>query len=463
MTEYILALLGPGFSGGVSGGGGSLARQFRSSASGGNGPSTDGIPRRNITSIADFEAARNDPTLAANGPEVLYVTQNIAGRLQARGSEVSPGNTRNGYPGAHVTIECAPGVTVNPGSGNTGFAAIDLNGVRHWNAIRCNTVGGLFGIRAATLIGTADSPCILAGNNVQASGHAKLAMQGWWGSPWTPSKHIVCFDNEIHGTANDSTDPNVSEGIYIGNGGTPWVDRTSDIYVGFNHIYNLRSDGIEVKPGCRRVTVEANLIHDINFPVAGDAGPNAAISAWWSFNPVPGDLASGSGSFSNIRIQHNRIWNIRNRACIQAGYGGVEIRDNIMWDYNLEGVKIQSQSEMSPGDYDTAVMNNIMADGGFLNLGVNPGGAPWTVGPDQGAGIQLVLSQNLSNVNGPYQVDNGYDPNNWQQEFVGPITGTADDGRGPGSGFDAANGALNNPIVNQSSVHERYPIMSTEY
>jgi hypothetical protein len=388
-----------------------------------------------LYSVADFNNAKTTLRgLAGGGPtggHVLRFKQTLTGvRIDARGALVSGGGNDlpAGVPGNHNTITRDPGVELVGVAGDlNNEGTLDVYGLKHWNVIGMKVRGGQFGIRCMALQGTAGSPCVVGWNEVSHTGHAHLAIQGWFASPWTRSTHIRATANNIHSPSPSVGASPFSEGIYIGRGSAPgWVDRTDNLHLDYNEIWDLPSDGIDLKPGITNFLIELNNLHDIAL-VSG--GPIAGISLSYA------DVASSGAPPSDVTdllgvVRWNRLWNITAPGGytgpgyfnpIIVGFGGVEVAQNLMWGYNSAAAGIYLRSEQTFKTAPIDIWGNTMAGHGWYDDPANPGPA-------------RVFVDTNDNVKGLATYSGSY-THAGLTDFIGPITGTADHGEGPGSGF----------------------------
>lgn len=355
--------------------------------------------------------------------DIFTATANITGRCYLRGNlGDGTGSSINGVDGNHITITSAPGVVFTNPSLVDG--AIDVGGCRFVDVLNNTIDGSQFGIRYYAVTGGASSHCRIAGNTVRNTTDAHIAVQAWFTTPWTESVWVDVICNHIYGQHSSQRSPWWTEGIYLGHGTPRWVDISHDIGVYGNHIHDIFSDGIEVKPGVTSVIVEDNLLHDLNF-IAGPSGDaaTAAITVWYQ------DVSGGTGggaltppSFltgANVRVRRNRIYNLSGINSglrpIIVGYGGVDIESNIAWGYPNAMTRLQSEQAYAPsGNTPQAITyaGNTGSLAGFQTVNTS------------GATLPVVASQD----NIPDQFPTAL--------FIGPTTGSADaGGQGPGSGF----------------------------
>ncbi len=396
-------------------------------------PDTSTLTTLTASDQAELDTARD----TVQPGERILITASFEGRLDARGD--IDGGTRTAADGTEtlpIVVECAPGVVLSQPP-SIGDAVIDFRGVKHWHAIRCNTYGGSFGIRMMGSQNTAAAPGLIAGCDVQRSTDAKVVVTGWFASPYYPSQHARVYLNTINGIHPSTVNLQFTEGVYVGSGTAEFDDRTSDVYVGHNTITNCYSDGVEIKSGVTNFTVESNIIASID--LTSSVGPTAAVALCYGPNEdLPSDI--GALSYSGV-ARWNRIYGFTSsgqRPCINIGRGGIDVYGNLMWDYGAVPA-IRLRSEAPFGNAPIRLGNNTMGGPGWedpgLNRQVNGGGT----GP-------------LSNVTGLGTLHNGTYQGGYvwsSADFLGPLTGTADRGLGPGSGWmlNPSSGANNNNVA----------------
>jgi hypothetical protein len=401
---------------GVVGGGGVCVPQFEARPPQPNVLPGPGGQFRNFTDTASFDSA----WAAAAPGDVLRQTQTFVGRCNAF-------TGKSGASGNHIKITRVPGVEVIGTNDLNNVGTVDVGRGSFIDVIGMKIRGGQFGLRALSLAGSPASPCQIGWNEVSHTGHAHLAIQGTTlvaPPAWTPSQWVHCIGNNIHSPSPNVTAGNqrrFNEGLYLGYGSEQWVDLTAHIYVGYNEIWDLPSDGIDLKPGVTDVLMELNDIHSISF--VPDLGPIAGISIAYGDAPNPiGDLA--------IEARWNRIWNIVRPAGntsevyynpIIIGQGGVTAYQNAMWEYST-GYGIYIRSEVAFSSATIALHGNTMGVRGYHDDPGNPGPARNINAADN------LRGHNTGNTGlGTLAAT----PADW----LGPITGLADHGEGPGSGF----------------------------
>lgn len=219
--------------------------------------------------------------------------------------------------------------------------------------------------------------------------------------------------NTIRDTGNVTAE--YGEGIYIGTGAFDG-DDTHDVFIGYNQLNSIRAEGIELKPFAYNLVVRGNLI--TNSSHAYNAAITVAVE--------PRDFQDG-----NYLIEDNRIYNYQSThysvAGIAIGHGNAVIRNNVIWVIDT-GYGIRTYTTfVSLGSRDVTINNNtVWIPGTAHSIALHTG--------DAGSGVRdkpanVTLSNNAT--------DDGSAGSTLvsESDFVGPITGIADAGKGPGSGF----------------------------
>jgi parallel beta-helix repeat protein len=141
---------------------------------------------------------------------------------------------------------------------------------------------------------------------------------------------------------------NNGEGIYVGTdplqaGGVP--DRTRNIVIENNEVYNTRNEGIELKAGTSVSIVRNNTIHHIK-----DAARGAIHTAHWD-NPLINP---------NHSIESNKIQNV-NGYGIEVGSGGVRIMRNVVSSARLDAIRIvdTKRTRLVAQIYNNTLYNNL--------------------------------------------------------------------------------------------------------
>lgn len=393
-------------------------------------PVAGGVTRI-VNSITDWN---NLPAVLTPG-DCIRINTNIPGTLIYRGSE--PGNFGtgpfpSGTPEAPIVIYCAPGVWIDPGNPTGVDGGLDIVRARHVHAIGVNVRNCRFPIRCITSGGSAGAPmkihhCVTYGSN-----EANIYVGSLSAANLTVSSYVSVKFNKCH----DSTGlVEYNEGIYIGTGSESfaWKDTTHDVEVAYNEVYNVRGDGIDIKPGVYNIFVHHNAIHDIG----GDLG--AGISACIPNTAWPNDPSPTTQR--PIWIYNNWIWNIGyafNGVSgmangIRANMCAMLVFNNVMWSFAVKGGGntrgIAADVYQNVTAYATTFFNNTIWVDDSITNGVFAGSD------------DFYFFENLT-ADGAL----GQATANFTNDFIGPSVtlnptsdsvpnASADSGLGPGSAF----------------------------
>lgn len=290
---------------------------------------------RIVNSVTDWN---NLPAVLLPGDCVRINTEIPAGLTYRSNSPGfgGAGPFPNGTEDGPIQIYCAPGVYINPNSPTGVDGGLDIIRTRHVHLIGVNVKNCRFPIRCITSGGSAGFPMKIHHCETHSANEAQIYVGALSDPGFNESSYVSVKYNKIH----DSTG-NVSfaEGIYIGTGSTlyEWKDDTHDVEVAYNEIYNVRGDGIDIKPGVYNCFVHHNAIHDIG----GDLG--AGISACipntaFTIDPTPSLQRP-------IWIYNNWIWNVGYAfggispmaIGIRANMCGMLVYNNVIWSCAVKG------------------------------------------------------------------------------------------------------------------------------
>ncbi len=233
-----------------------------------------------------------------------------------------------------------------------------------------------------------------------------------------PSSNVQISCNLVHDTGipDGYENGHNGEGIYVGSGFAAG-DRTNGVTVSYNEVFNTTGEAIELKPLITNSKVLFNKVHNVTLVDEGNGGAIAAQLTRELLGET--DIAGDP----NVEIRGNRIWNVsrldsafkkeggsgdwRWSAANAIRIGGpVTITDNIIWNTRDAGIKIQDIYKKNGLFNEVEVSNNII-----FNASTNPLSNTGAIVNDHG-----VLNVNLNN-------------NITDDQFNGPITGDADEGR----------------------------------
>jgi len=356
---------------------------------------------------------------AARPGDTIRIASTINSRLFYRGSraEGNRANAQSGTSELPITITAAPDVWIDPGDQRNRQPALDIRNAAHINVIGVNVRNSQFGIRIVNSVGSAESPMLIARNQITEIGHAGLHVIGRIDDR-SPSQHIRIEENTISRTGRIAAE--FGEGVYIGYGSQEWLDESSNVAIVNNKIFETGAEAIDLKPGTRNILVEGNQIHDLA-PLRG-----GAISAHYVGGTVNPDL----GTLDEVIIRRNRIWNINldntpgsNDWAIWVGHGGVTIEGNAIWGLDgnagsTRAVRIRALYDFGP--HPVIIRNNVFwtATGWASDLSPSPKSivANGNQGPQGAKGVEVTARP---------------DP---AAPGIGQ-GGDADAGQGPGSAF----------------------------
>ncbi len=268
-------------------------------------------------------------------------------------------------------------------------------------------------------------------NDVAEVGHSGVVAQVYNNDPNRPSTSVTIRCNRIHDTGRVAAE--FGEGIYIGTGSVSVPDPTSNILIEGNDIFRTSNEGIDVKHHVTDVTIRHNDLHDLT-PYYGGAISLGLNSLDWG--PA------------NYRVENNRIWNVSSgrhyAQAIAIGHGPTIIRDNLIW--GIESETTSSWPWIHPiqihGDDSTAAWaygfgnpaaNRVEITGntvvGCRVACIDSFTDPGAVAPSLTMGVNVVTAASSRDA------ANDSDRLASEADFIGPTSGTADAGTGPGSGL----------------------------
>ena len=230
------------------------------------------------------------------------------------------------------------------------------------------------------------------------------------------SYKVEIIGNTVRDTGQSATV--FSEGVYIGDGTTN-ADRSYDILIQGNHIYNIgdgasSGEAIDIKVTVYNITVVDNLIENV---VVNSQG---AITALLNDINYPGGATD-----PNIVISRNIIHGVTkktggfNGSGISTGSNGILVTNNIIWDCEENSITSTTDASNTTGDF--TVYNNTLWDGISVNASGVYGSNP----------VTLIQKNNLIKGSG----STGDDQVGVDADCVGPLTGTAISDTYTGSGY----------------------------
>jgi hypothetical protein len=386
---------------------------------------------RIVNSVTDWN---NLPTFLQPG-DVVKLNTNIPQGLTYRSNSLGYGGAGpypNGLPEAPITIVCAAGVWIDPGNITGADTGLDIIRARHVHVVGVNVRNCRFPIRCITSGGSAGFPMKIHHCQTMQANEAQIYVGALSDPGLNASSYVSVMYNKVHDSSGNVP---YSEGIYVGTGSTTyeWKDTTHDVEIAYNEVYNVRGDGIDIKPGAYNIFAHHNAIHDIG----GDLG--AGISACipdtaYTIDPTPGTIKPiwiWSNWIWNVGYAFNGISGMANG--IRANFAGMLVFNNIIWGLAVKGGGntrgIDANVYQNVAAFATIFFNNtIWANTAFTNTVFS--------GTDD-----FYFFENLTS-----DGSQGQSIATLAADFIGPIpainptsdatTGaTANTGVGPGSGF----------------------------
>lgn len=140
------------------------------------------------------------------------------------------------------------------------------------------------------------------------------------------SSQSTLSNSRLHNCGRDSSES--GEGVYIGSGVSSWPnDKTHDITISRNSIYDTANECVDVKSGARDVSIMRNTIHDCEQDSSNEA---AFVMVQTCFN---GNQNCGV-SDRKIVIERNKIYGFSGAGSDDAGIrcdGSCKAQNNIIY------------------------------------------------------------------------------------------------------------------------------------
>lgn len=309
------------------------------------------------------------------------------------------------------------------------YPAVSIEAVNYWNVVKMNiTASDFYGIRLALSQNDPASPSIVGWNNISGTNHGGIKIRGWFNpiggdtQNYGESSHVEVLCNDIGGPAAGTPEAlEFREAIYLGayGGQAPipnWVDSTNNVRIAYNDLHDMNSDLVDLKTGTYLIVVEDNLGHDnVLAPGSNSTSfPVGHFTGQWANEPPP---VGHPGADPRTIFRRNRLWNLSSagspvRYPIALGYGTQTAEANIGWGNEADHL-VAVTSSFSAGSFGSGTKTircNGSDDSAYV---IDPGGFGFPV------------STSIA----------GNTPNDGAIQVIGPVTGTADAGEGPGSGF----------------------------
>ena len=367
--------------------------------------------------------AEYDTAIAAAVPgDVIVLTTMLPAKIQARSPEFG-GTTNGGVPGNHIKICGVEGAGITtPWASITDDQEIlvDVQGAPHIDVCNLTLNNGFQGVRYVATKSTPESRSKISHVNLSNQGSAQIYIGSRWNDKtrWSESVEVIA----CRGTGMPSNSPNVehTEFIYVGSPRPAYVDRTKDVHVRHCYSGGRNSEGVEFKNGVTNVTVEYCFFED---RAMVGTGPIAVIAVMpHEENPPdarPADITSG-----NYVIRYNRIRGWGEKRAITLGIGGGSVYGNLIWDPPAgANDSMRLRNTYNLGNEPITIANNTFFGPGWTN--------PAYGLSDFSRGDPVPVSSYGNLYNGAGFGEHIYSG----ADFVGPTTGQADSGLGPGSGF----------------------------
>ena len=332
-------------------------------------------------------------------------------------------NHNSGTEANPIVIQAAQGASpVILGDNGPTDRAVYLARVSYVKVRGLKVVGGIFGMSTGATVGVD-----FEYNEVQDAGDAAVSIQAYFSDHSDVSSHSDIICNKIHGSGTHS--PEFGEGIYIGNG-SQVDDASHDVLIQGNEIYNVAADGIDIKASTYNITVRDNFIHDINFTI--DSYGRAIGIGANEVNYRSGNYLIENNVFANLTSDRDG-----DAIAIAIGHGGTTLRNNVFYNIEDRGIYMQSTGGGygfgNPSATDVYIYNNTLWGCGTVGCLQDLSNGRATVTARNNLSSATMGSGNRAAVSG---------------DFVGPLTGTANAGEGPGSGFKlkSSSGAVNSAV-----------------
>ena len=270
-------------------------------------------------------------------------------------------------------------------------------------------------------------------NDVHSTGHAGIVAQAFYNDQIDGfSSNITIRCNRIHQTGQHA--PEFGEGIYVGTGSGGTSDRTNNVRIEANEIFETSNEGIDVKRYTSEVAIVDNYIHDVT-PYYG-----GAISL---------GLNKDDWGPANYLVDNNKIWNVSNglhyAQAIAVAHGPTTIRNNTIWNIATSPESswpwthdIQIHGDNEPADWAYGFGNPAHARVEIINNTVWGCAAACIDSYTDAGMVAPVVDVSGNLVSRPSSRDAATDRDVIvaRAMFQGPLDGTADAGSGPGTGFE---------------------------
>lgn len=391
------------------------------------GPYTPLPPAGGVVRAVSNQSELAAAVAAARPGDVINLASGVYSRVD---HQLDRGH-RSGTASAPIVIQAAAGATPIIDAGDNGNPsrrfAVSIIRSAHVRVRGLEIRNGIFGA-----LSRGSASITFEHNHIHHLGQVGVAT-GAAETPggYEPSSDTVIRCNRIHHTG--MLDHEFGEGIYVGNGGTDVVDRTSGVLIENNEIHSIANEAIDVKRYTTNVTIRRNLIHDVT-PYYG-----GAISL---------GLNKNHWGPANYLVEGNAIWNVSSgrhyAQAIAVAHGPTTIRNNTIWAVDTRisdswpwtaTIQIHGNDSSADSAYGFGNPSATRVDViGNTVIGCNQGCIDSYTDPGQ-ITPTLNVQSNIVDRASTGAAANGTDIIVSAADLVGPVTGTADSGSGPGSGL----------------------------
>ncbi len=254
-----------------------------------------------------------------------------------------------------------------------------------------------------------------------------------WDSSYIYFGHCAFHDSGLQETGK------YGEAVYIGSSGGV-NDETHHITAEDCEFWNLTAEAWDVKSqGTHDTIFRRNVVRDCTWPNYGSTKYNQGMVALGQQHDGSYDYA---GDLNHL-VEYNRIWNCHGHASstayqdvagLMAWAGGCTVRHNIVWDCDHSGLEFRHSYDDAEEANDTYTVenntvwgNNVQESSGGIRFETKLSSTVHDYNDNVGDNDSISSTGTLN--------QSGNEMSATTADFVGPVTGTADAGAGPGSGF----------------------------
>ncbi len=337
---------------------------------------------------------------------------------------------RSGAEGRPIVIQAAAGAApvigfngIDPGNWKP---AVDVVRLEHVVVRGLEIGNAMFGARSS-----GSHHVTFEYNTISNLGHSGIITQAYWNDQAQVSSNTTIRCNKISRTGKVESE--FGEGIYIGTGTFSKTDRSHDMTVEHNELFDLSNEAIDVKHYTTNVSIRHNRIHDLTPNYGGAISLGLNRSSWGP---------------ANYLVEENQIWNVSNgmhyAQAIAVAHGPTEIRNNTIWNVEVDPQStwpgkhvIQVHGDDNPADWASAfgspsnnqvtIVDNTIH--GCTESCISSYADPLAISPDVAVAGNVVTAESRGMLQVRTETIAAPD------DFVGPTVGPADSGSGPGSGL----------------------------